>query len=317
MIKKFIAFAAAVILSGAAATAQKIVFMPHWLPQAQFAGYYAAIENGFYSDEGLDVEVRHLNANTMKKPTAYLKSGDINVTSLMLIDAMEAVDSGMELVNILQTSQTSGLWCVSKNPVTELKDMEGFKVAKWTTGHSEFAMMAADKQNVSLEWISLINIINAFIAGATDATLCYSFNEYIQLYLATGKDWSAHTIKFADNGYDFPDDGLYVTAEFYDRYPEESRKFARASRKGWEWAAAHPEDAVEICMKYMKAENVSTSRIHQRLMLDEVIRLQKEKSSGKATFNKVSREVFDDLSEKAISAGLLFNKPDYDKMFRP
>lgn len=317
MIKKLTAILAAVFLTGGAAMAQKIVFMPHWLPQAQFAGYYVALENGFYADEGLDVEIRHLNANTRKKPAAYLKSGEIDITSMMLINAMELEDSGMDVVNILQVSQSTGLCCVSKEPLSAYEDMDGKKVGKWTTGYSEYAMMAADEKGLSLEWVSLLNNINALIAGAVDATLCYTFNEYIQLYLATGKDWSANTIRLADIGYDFPDDGLYVTSEFYDRNKETAEKFARASRRGWEWAAEHPDETVTICMDYIKRENITSNRIHQRMMLDEMLRLQKEKESGKATFAKVRREVFEDLAEKAMNAGILINKPEYAKMIRP
>lgn len=299
------------------AGAQKIVFMPHWLPQAQFAGYYAAFENGFYADEGLDVEIRHLSANTRKKNTSFLISGEIDVTSMMLINAMALTDSGMDLVNILQTSQNTGLCCVAKHPVQNIESLDGMKIGKWTTGYSEFAMIAADEKNISVEWISLLNNINAFIAGAVDATMCYTFNEYVQLYLATGKDWSDHTINMADIGYNYPDDGLYVTAEFYDKNREAAEKFARASRKGWEWAAKHPEETVSICLDYMKRNNITSNRIHQRMMLDEMIRLLNNPKTGAADFARVEKEVFEEMAEKAVSAGILINKPDYNKMFRP
>ena len=314
--KKFLTILTLSLLACFAARAQKIVFMPHWLPQAQFSGYYAALENGFYAAEGLDVEIRHLNANTRKRPAAYLKSGEIDITSMMLINAMELVDSGMDVVNILQTAQSTGLVYVTKEPVNDIKEMDNFKVGRWTTGYSEFAMIAADENAISIQWVPLLNNINAFIAGAVDATLCYTFNEYIQLYLATGKDWASNTIRLADIGYDYPDDGLYVTAEFYEKNKELTDKFAKASRKGWEWAAAHPDEAVDICMKYIERENISSNRVHQKMMLEEMIRLQQDKNTGKASFAKVSRSVFDELAEKAVNAGILINKPDYDKMMR-
>ena len=315
--KKFLTLLAVILISGTAAQAQKIVFMPHWLPQAQFAGYYVALDRGFYADEGLDVEIKHLNANTRRRPASYLKNGEIDITTMMLINALELVDSGTDVVNILQVCQSTGLSCVSKNPISRIEELDGAKVGKWTTGYSEFAMMAADEKGISVEWVSLLNNINAFIAGAVDATLLYTFNEAIQLYLATGKDWSANTLRLSDIGYDYPDDGIYVTAEFYEKNREVADKFAHASRLGWEWAAKHPEEAVDICMKYIKSENITSNRIHQRMMLDEMIELQKDKKTGKATFSKISREVFDDLVEKAVNAGILIDKPDYDKMIRP
>ncbi|MDO5442231.1 MAG: ABC transporter substrate-binding protein [Bacteroidia bacterium] len=315
--RKFIAIITTLLAACFSASAQKIVFMPHWLPQAQFAGYYAALENGFYADEGLDVEIRHLSANTRKRSTSYLKSGEIDITSMMLINAMSLQDSGMDLVNILQISQNTGLCCVTKNPIKDFESLDGMKIGKWTTGYSEFAMMAAEEKNISIEWIPLLNNINAFIAEAVDATLCYTFNEYIQLYLATGKDWSGNTIRMADIGYNFPDDGIYVTAGFYEKNREAAEKFARASRRGWEWAAKHPEETVDICLDYMKRANITSNRIHQRMMLDEMLRLQKNPQTGVADFAKVDRKVFEDMSNKAVSAGIILNDVDYDKMFRP
>lgn len=315
--KKLLLIITLSLVTAAAASAQKVVFMPHWLPQAQFAGYYVALEKGFYAAEGLDVEIRHLNANTRRKPASYLKNGEVDITSMMLINAMELEDSGMEVVNILQTAQSTGLVYVTREVIDDIKDMENYKVGKWTTGYSEFAQMAADENDLTIQWVPLLNNINAFIAGAVDATLCYTFNEYIQLYLATGKDWSKNTTKLADIGYDYPDDGLYVTAEFYEKNKEVTDKFAKASRKGWEWAAQHPDETVDICMDYINRENVSSNRIHQEMMLKEMLELQKDKNTGKASFAKVSRKVFDEMAEKAVNAGILINKPDYDKMMKP
>jgi NitT/TauT family transport system substrate-binding protein len=72
--------------------------------------------------------------------------------------------------------------------------------------------------------------------------------------------------------------------DYYEKHPDQARKFAQASRRGWEWAAQHPEEALDIVMQYVDRENIATNRIMQRLMLKEVLRLQIDRESKKREF---------------------------------
>ena len=87
--------------------AQRIVFTPQWTPQSQFAGYYAALENGFYADLGLDVEIVHPTKSYSS--LNMLKDGTTNIITSELIQAMVANDKNIKLVNLLQTTQHSTL----------------------------------------------------------------------------------------------------------------------------------------------------------------------------------------------------------------
>ena len=72
--------------------------------------------------------------------------------------------------------------------------------------------------------------------------------------------------------------------DYYEKHREQALKFAQASRKGWEWAAQHPEETLDIVMQYVDRENIATNRIMQRLMLKEVLRLQIDRESKKREF---------------------------------
>ena len=91
--------------------AQKITFTPQWTPQSQFAGYYAALENGYYDEAGLDVSIVHptRSYNSMN----MLLDGTSDIITCELIQAMTATKQGVRLVNILQTTQHSTLVLIS------------------------------------------------------------------------------------------------------------------------------------------------------------------------------------------------------------
>ena len=90
----------------------RFVFSPQWMAQAQFAGYYVAKEKGFYDEEGLDVEINHPFATQTLEDR--VRSGASQAYSMFLTEAMELVDKGIPVVNILQTSMNSSMVIVSR-----------------------------------------------------------------------------------------------------------------------------------------------------------------------------------------------------------
>jgi len=80
------------------------------------------------------------------------------------------------------------------------------------------------------------------------------------------------------------EDGVYMTRSYYEQHRDQARRFAQASRKGWEYAAQHPDEALDIVMKYVNKEKIGTNRVMQQLMLKEVLRLQVDRESKKREF---------------------------------
>ena len=111
-----------------------------------------------------------------------------------------------------------------------------------------------------------------------------SYNEYYQLIQAGLEITDQNVYRFCDHGYNVQEDGVYMTREFYTEHRDQATKFAQASQKGWEWAAQHPEEALDIVMKYVDRDHIATNRTMQRLMLNEVLRLQVDRESKKREF---------------------------------
>ena len=90
--------------------------------------------------------------------------------------------------------------------------------------------------------------------------------------------------RFCDHGYNVQEDGVYMTREYYAQHKDQAHRFSQASKKGWEWAAAHPEETLDIVMRYAEKNNIATNRVMQRLMLKDVLRLQVDRESKKREF---------------------------------
>ena len=295
------------------AAKETLIFTPQWTAQAQFAGYYAALEKGFYSEEGLNVVIEHPNAS--RSALDRLRKNQSHATTLPLAQAIESMDHGVNLVNILQTSMNSSLMIVSRRGVNPLSQ-KGAKVSSFRAGYSQLAICMAQDYGLQYEWIEAAAMLNLFIAGAVDASLAMSYNEYYQ-FLQTGLIDKSEDIlfRFRDNGYNIQEDGLYMTREEYNRNPERAQKFARASQKGWEWVANNPEEALKIVMKYVRRNHIATNPILQNLMLDEILDQMEDYESGVREYEL--REDMFNHAQQLLKKGGIINKEHNFKELLP
>ena len=269
------------IATTAAAQDDTFVFTPQWTAQAQFAGYYVAEAKGYYREAGVKVRIEHPTATL--PATTRLQKNECQATTLQLCQALEMVDAGIPLVNILQTSMNNAMVIVSargKNPLTQ----KGARVGIWSVGFGQLAICMSKKEHLNYQWVRFAQNINLFVSGALDAMLAMSYNEYYQIIHAGIEVSDKNIYRFCNHGYNVQEDGVYMTREYYEEHKEEARRFAQASRKGWEWAAHHPKEALDIVMQYVDRDHIATNRVMQRLMLMEVLRLQVDRDSKKREF---------------------------------
>ncbi len=258
-----------------------IVFTPQWTAQAQFAGYYVAEAKGFYKEAGVKVRIEH--PSSTQPAMTRLRNNECQATTLQVCQALEIIDGGIPLVNILQTSMNNAMVIVSargKDPLTQ----KGAKVGIWSVGFGQLAICMSIKDHLNYEWVRFAQNVNLFVAGALDATLAMSYNEYYQLVQAGIRMTDKNVYRFCDHGYNVQEDGVYMTREYYATHKDQARRFAQASRKGWEWAAAHPKEALDIVMEYVEKNHIATNRVMQKLMLEDVLRLQVDRESKKREF---------------------------------
>jgi NitT/TauT family transport system substrate-binding protein len=158
--------------------------------------------------------------------------------------------------------------------------------------------------------VKFINPLNLYISGATDATLGKSYNEQILFSMSGVVPQSV--LRFSELGFDYPEDGVYVSEAFFKKNPQACRKFAEASRKGWEWVRNNREQALEIVMKYVKEAKVPTNRYNQKWMLDAILEAQEDVKGGKPSYT-LDEEAFYQLNEALKKYGYISKDAEYKR----
>lgn len=289
---------------------ETLVFTPQWTAQAQFAGYYVAEAMGFYREAGVDVQISH--PSVTRSAMSLMNHNECQATTLHLCQAMEIVDDGVPLINILQTSMNNAMVIVSardQDPLTQ----KGARVGIWSVGFGQLAICMSIKEHLDYEWVRYAQNVNLFVTGAIDATLAMSYNEYYQLIQAGIKISDENVYRFCDHGYNVQEDGVYMTKDYYETHKDQARRFAEASRRGWEWTAEHPDEALDIVMDYVDKNNIATNRVIQKLMLQEVLRLQVDRESKQREF-RLRPDMVRQASQLMVENQMLSREVTYDEL---
>lgn len=225
---------------------------------------------------------------------------------------METVDEGTPLVNILQTSMNNAMVIVSardQDPLTQ----KGARVGIWSVGFGQLAICMSAKEHLDYEWIRFAQNVNLFVSGALDATVAMSYNEYYQLMQAGVEMTDTNVYRFCDHGYNVQEDGVYMTREYYSEHKDQARRFAEASRRGWEWAVEHPDETLDIVMKYVDMNNIATNRVMQQLMLQEVLRLLVDRESKQREF-RLRPDMVQEASRLMVENKMLSREVTYEEL---
>ena len=315
MIKtRLVCFIASCLLFTGIKAQQEIVLSPQWTAQAQFAGYYVADAMGFYKKAGLKVSIKHTSVSNAC--INRLKSGKSQYITLQLMSAMKYIDEGTPLVNVLQTSQQNSLVIVSRQPLKGVESLRGKKIGHWKVGFSELAFTLDRQYKLGIQWVPFLSNINLYISGAIDATLAMNYNEFYQLKEAGQRLKDEQLLYFRDIGYNIPEDGLYVSRDYYRTHRQEVEKFAQATREGWEWAVNHPEETLDIVMQYIRQNGVATNMGAQRWMLYEICEMLKDFKTGRRTYH-LDEKALEQANSILIENGIIKRSISYNQMTQP
>lgn len=255
-------------------TLTPITLQLQWVTQAQFAGYYVALDKGFYKEEGIDLTI--IPGGPDQDPVNLVTSGTRDFGTSLLADLTVAVQNDKPVIGIAQIQQKNGLLLIAKKSsgIQVPKDFAGKKVGVWLGNwEAQFDALMA-QQGILPSQFSLISqgySMTAFINDELDVASAMIYNEYYTV-LESGIQMSElNIIDYADYGLDFPGDTLFTSKSTTEQNPDLCLRMVRASLKGWQYAIEHPEEAVDIVLKYDQT-GVQT-REHQLSMMTEIAKL--------------------------------------------
>jgi len=271
---------AAAACSGAGSTATKVKFQLQWVAQAQFAGYYAALDQGYYKDEGLDVSL--LLGGPQVDNVNAVASGTADIGTAWLPKMLQSRENGTDLVSIAQVFQRSGTRMVSfkdKNIVGP-KDFDGKKIGSWLLGNEPELFAALTKVGLDPAKENVIKQnfdMSGLLKGDLDVAQAMIYNEYAQV-LEAKNPTSGQLYQASDlNLLDFNDPSV-GTAMLQDQIfakdswlkqgnnADVATKFLKASFKGWIYCRDNPQKCVDIVLKNGSQLGAS----HQAWQMNEI-----------------------------------------------
>ena len=306
----FLALTIFLWLTSGSAMAEQFVFTTSWVAQAEFAGFYIAKEKGFYKQAGLDVVIQHpsLTSSAFHR----LQTAQTNAIMMSMMSAIDFISQGIPLVNIFQDSMNSSNILVSRWDNNPMK-MKGEKVAIFNSDPSYQAMIMSHREKMDYQWVRFTSNINLFLSGAVDVMMTVSYNEFLLLQQAGFKMAEESIYRFSEHGYNIQENGVYVMRDYYLSHRDECRRFASATRKGWEWVAAHPDEALEIVMKYVRRFNTPTNAVMQKMMLKEVLRLQIDRDSKRREY-RIRPDMVEKASQMMLECGMIKRPVTYKEL---
>ena len=276
-----IALAGAFMLSAPVAQADDDVTLQlKWVTQAQFAGYYVALDKGFYKDEGLNVTIKPGGPDVA--PAQVIAGGGADVVLDWMPSALASREKGLDLVNIAQPFKSSGMWltCRKDAGISSPADFADKTLGVWFYGN-EFPF---------LSWMSKLGLktdgsacgvtvlkqgfnVDPILQGQAACVSTMSYNEYWQVIDAGLSADDLVVFKYEDEGVSTLEDGMYVLGENLKdaAFKDKMVRFVRASMKGWKYAEDNVNEAADIVLDN-DASGAQTEK-HQRRMMSEVSKL--------------------------------------------
>ena len=295
---------------------KKVTFVPHWLPQAQFAGYYVAKDLGFYEKHGIDLTI--IKGGPKVSSSQLLQNGKVNFALLWLTNAIQLKANNSRIVNIAQIVNRSALMFVAKKSsgIKTPQDMEGKKVGVWGGDFIIQPMAFFKKYNINVKPIMQGNSINLFFFDGIDVTSAMWYNEYHTIMNSGFNEDELNVFFFADYGLNFPEEGIYCSEDYLEKNPDLCKNFVEATFEGWKYSFEHPEEAIEIILKHIKEANLPVNKSHQKWMLNRMYDLIFP--HGKMImFEELSEEDYNLVGEKLMEGGLIKYIPRFDSLYKP
>ena len=280
-LKRLLATICTLVLgAGAGQAADELTLQLKWVTQAQFAGYYVALDQGYYDEEGLDVTINAGGPDIA--PPQVIAGGGADVIIEWMPSALSAREKGLPLVNIAQPFKSSGLMltCRKDTGIQSPQDFAGRTLGVWFFGN-EYPF---------LSWMSQLGIptdgsdggvtvikqgfnVDPLLNGQADCISTMTYNEYWQVVDAGYTAEDLVTFKYEDQGVATLEDGLYVLEDSLDDPATVDRlvRFVRASMRGWKFAEENPDAAADIVLEN-DLTGAQTEK-HQRRMMGEIAKL--------------------------------------------
>ncbi|WP_255604564.1 ABC transporter substrate-binding protein [Oscillochloris sp. ZM17-4] len=295
----------------AAATPDKVTLQLKWVAQAQFAGYFAALEQGYYKDENLDVTIQNGGPDIV--PEQVVASGQAQFGIDWMASLLATRETGAPLVNIAQVYTRAGMRALSwkESNITSPADFKGKKVAVWFGGNEYNLLATLSKYSINKDSdLTLVQQpfdMNLLLNKEVDAAAAMTYNELYQVLSAGHTIDELNILDYNAEGTAMPEDGIFVSADWLNadaKNKDIAARFLRASFKGW----AYCRDNVDACVDYVLKQDSGgvMTKEAQKWQMDEVNKLiWGDPIDPNTKIGYLTPELFTFAADTALSFGVI------------
>jgi NitT/TauT family transport system substrate-binding protein len=291
----------------ASGTPDKATLQLKWVTQAQFAGYYAALDQGYYAAENLDVTIRPGGPDIAPEQVVAGNQAEFGIN--WLANLLSVREQGTPLVNIAQVYTNAGMREISwkESNINSPADLKGKKVGIWFFGN-EFTLLATlNKYGIDKDKdVTLVQQpfdMTLLLNKEVDAAAAMTYNELYQVLSAGHKIEELNIIDPNKEGTAMPEDGLFVREDWIKdaKNKDIAARFLRASFKGWEYC----RDNAAACVDIMVKNGAPGGAEAQKWQMDEVNKLVWGDPIDKNTkIGYMDPDVFKRSAETALKFGI-------------
>lgn len=296
----------------------KVSLQLQWVPQSQFAGYYAAQAKGFYEEEGLEVTIKPGSVEIV--PQQVVATGGAEFGIAWVPKALASREQGADLIHIAQVFQRSGTLEISwaDSGIEEPGDWRGKKVGTWGYGNEAELFAAMRKVGIDPNNADDVTIVqqpfdmSLLLNREIDAAQAMTYNEYAQVLEATNPETGElyqpedlNVISMEDAGTSMLQDAIWVRGDWIEN-PENQDiavRFLRASFKGWIYCRDNADECVDIVLE----AGTALGEGHMTWMMNEINALIWPSSDGIGT---VDPEDWQRTAEIAKQFDIIKEMPD-------
>jgi NitT/TauT family transport system substrate-binding protein len=251
-----LALAAGIRPRPARAATEKILFQLDWIPFGRHTPYYAALENGFYAEKGLEVTIAQGRSTIQGIRTLVAGQSQFIFQDIAVMMSVRASEGAKIKALACMYQKTPHTLFYIKGPnLTKPKDIEGKKIA-FTPGDSPKRMFPAFAKATGIDeakvgWLSVDpNSKNAVLLNhQAEGMVTYLFTLPVLQKGAQGGD-QVGTFVYGDFGADFYSNGIGAMEDYIKAKPKVAADFVQATMKGVRFTLDNPKAAVDMLKKH-------------------------------------------------------------------
>lgn len=237
-----------------ASSIEKVRLQLKWFHQFQFAGYYAALEQGFYAEEGLDVDIveRDISKGVVDQLVAGEADYGIEDSGLLVHYAQ---GQPIKLMAAIYQHSPLAYFALKKSGIVSPYEMVGKTVmSDLISANDTPLLLMLNNAGIVSKGLNLVqqnNNYSGLISGEVDVISGYITD---QPFYYTKEQAEINIINPVNYGIDFYGDMLFTTEREALEHPERVQRFLRASLKGWKYALDHPEQLIKLISEKYKSQ---------------------------------------------------------------